>query len=216
MAGVYRETAEQLPDIGIFHPPGSNGIPDPQFYFTVGIHSPPLYRIAIETVAADERKGLFVGDDLEHCRWVAFGFDEGPDGFDFAGFADEKGAADDAHEFAAHELFFLPSAELLDGLMGGITEQGKIETQLGLEPSLGFDGIGAHAEDGDAELVEVFFCVAKLGRFNGSTGSVGFGVEEEEDLPAGEVLEGDFFAFVGWETEGRGIGAYFEHRIPLF
>jgi hypothetical protein len=142
---------------------------------------------------------------------MALGFDEGPDVFDFAGFADEEGAADDAHEGAAHELFFLPGAELLDGLVGGITEQGKIEILLGLEPSLGFDGIDAHAEDGDAELVKVFFCVAKLGRFNGSTGSVGFGIEEKEDALAGEIFERDWFAFVGGEAEGGGFGAYFEH-----
>ncbi len=68
---------------------------------------------------------------------------------------------------------------------------------LGLEPGLGFDGIGAHAEDGDAELVEIFFCVAKLGRFDGSTGSAGFGVEEEEDALASEVFEGEFAPVVG-------------------
>ena len=53
---------------------------------------------------------------------MAFGFDEGPDFFDLASFADEEGAADDAHEGAAHELFFLPGAELLDGFVGGIAE----------------------------------------------------------------------------------------------
>jgi hypothetical protein len=74
---------------------------------------------------------------------------------------------------------------------------------------LGFDGIGAHAEDGYAEIVEIFFCVSKLGRFDGSTGSVGFRVEKEEDLPAGEVLEGDGLAVVGWEAEGGGFGADF-------
>jgi hypothetical protein len=76
---------------------------------------------------------------------------------------------------------------------------------------LGFDWIGAHAQDGNAELVEVFFCVAKLGRFNRSTGSVGFRVEEENDAVAGEVFERDWFAFVRWEAEGGGFGAYFEH-----
>jgi len=106
---------------------------------------------------------------------VAFGFDEGPDFLDFAGFADEEGTAHDAHEGAAHELFSLPGAELLDGLVGGIAEQRKIKILLGLERGLGFDGIDAHAEDGDAELVEVFFCVAKLGRFDRSTRGVGFG-----------------------------------------
>ena len=58
---------------------------------------------------------------------MAFGFDEGPEFLDFAGFADEEGAADDAHERAAHELFFLPGAELLDGFVSWIAEQGEIE-----------------------------------------------------------------------------------------
>jgi hypothetical protein len=119
---------------------------------------------------------------------VALGFDEGPDVFDFAGFADEKGTADDAHESAAHELFFLPGAEPLNGFVGEVAEQREIEILLGLERGLGFDGISAHAEDGDAEFVELLFCVAKLGRFDGSTGRVGFGVEEEEDALAGEVF----------------------------
>jgi hypothetical protein len=57
---------------------------------------------------------------------VAFGFDEGPDFLDLAGFADEEGAADDAHERLAHELLFLPGTELLDGLVVGIAEQGEI------------------------------------------------------------------------------------------
>jgi len=119
---------------------------------------------------------------------VAFGFDEGPDVFDFAGFADEEGAADDAHESAAHELFFLPGAEFLDGFVGGIAEQREIEILLGTERGLSFDGIGAQAKDGDTKLVEIFFCVTKLGRFDRSTGSVGFGVEEEQNALAGEVF----------------------------
>jgi hypothetical protein len=57
---------------------------------------------------------------------MAFGFDEGPDFFDFAGLADEEGAADDAHEGAAHELFFLPGSEFLDGFVGWIAKQGEI------------------------------------------------------------------------------------------
>jgi hypothetical protein len=82
---------------------------------------------------------------------------------------------------------------------------------LGLEGGLGFDGIGAHAEDGDAELVEILFCVTKLGRFYRSTGGVCFGVEEEENALASEVFERDLFAFVGFEAEGGGFGAKFEH-----
>jgi hypothetical protein len=128
-------------------------------------------------------------DVFEDGGGVTFGFDEGPDMFDFAGFADEEGAADDAHGGAAHELFFLPGPELCDDFVVGVAEQGEIQILLGLEGGLGFDGIGAEAEDGHVELVEVFFCVTKLGRFDGSTGGVGFGVEEEEDALTGEVGE---------------------------
>jgi hypothetical protein len=142
---------------------------------------------------------------------VAFGFDEGPDVLDFAGLADEEGTADDAHEGAAHKLFFLPGAEFLDDLVGGIAEQGEIEILLGFEGGLAFNGIGAHAENGHAVLVKIFFCVTKLGRFDGSTAGVGFGVKEEEDELAGEVFEGDSFAFVRWEAEGGGFGADLEH-----
>jgi len=157
----------------------------------------------------DRHSDLFLRDEMEDRGGMAFGFDEGPDVFDFAGLADEEGAADDAHERAAHKLFLLPGAELLDGFVGGVAEQGEIEAMLGLEGGLGLHGIGAHAEDGHAELVENFFCVTKLGRFDGSTGSVGFGVEEEEDTLAGEVFERDGFVFVGFQAEGGGFGADF-------
>jgi len=70
-----------------------------------------------------------------------------------------------------------------------------------------FDGIGAQSKDGDAELVEFFFCVTKLGRFDRSTGGVCFGVEEEEDAPAAEIFQGEFFAFVRLEMEIGGFGA---------
>ena len=134
---------------------------------------------------------------------------------DFAGFADEEGAADDAHVGAAHELFFLPGAEFLDGFVSGIAEQREIEILLGLEGGLGFDRVGAEAKDGDAEFVESFFCVTKLGRFDRSTSGAGFGVEKEEDALADEVFEGEVSAFVGFQAEGGGFGAGFEHGAFL-
>ena len=132
---------------------------------------------------------------------MALGFDEGPDFFDFAGLADEEGAADDAHEGAAHKLLFLPGAEFCDRLVSGIGEQRKIEIVLGFEGGLGFDGIGAHAEDGHTMIVEVFFCVTKLGRFDRSTRGVGFGVEEEEDAMALEISQGNKRVVVGFKAE---------------
>jgi hypothetical protein len=58
-------------------------------------------------------------------------------------------------------------------------------------------------------VVEFLLCVAKLGRFDGSTGSVGFGVEEEENAVALEIGQGDKGVFVGFETEAGGFGAEF-------
>jgi hypothetical protein len=147
---------------------------------------------------------------------VAFSSDDGPDFLDFAGSADDERTADDAHEGAAHELFFLPGAELLNGFVGGVAEQREIEPVLFLEGSQSFDGIGAHAENGDVKLVELLLCVTKLGRFDGSTGSAGFGKEKQKHALAGEVFERDFMTFVAFEAKGGGFRAYFEHLdVPL-
>jgi hypothetical protein len=147
---------------------------------------------------------------------VAFGSYHGPEFLDFSGFADDERAADNAHEGAAHELFFLPGAEFLNCLVSGIAEQREIEPVFFLEGSEGFDGIGAHAENGDVELVELLLCVTKLGRFDDSTRSACLGEEKEENALAGEIFERDFPAFVGLEAKGGGFGAYFEHlNVPL-
>jgi hypothetical protein len=146
---------------------------------------------------------------------VAFGVDGGPDGFDFARFSDEERTADDAHEFAPHELLLLPRAVGFDSLVSGIAEQRKIESVLGLEQGLCLDRIGAHPEDGDFELIEFLFCVTKLGRLNGSTGGVGLGIEKEEDTFALEIFEGDKFVLVRFQAKGRGFVAGLEHGHSL-
>jgi len=109
-----------------------------------------------------------------------------------------------AHKGAAHELFLLPDAEFLNRFVSGIAEQGKIEFVLFLERSKRFDRIGAHAEDGHTVLVELLFCVTKLGRFNGSTRVLALG-RKEEDALAGEVFQRDFVAFVGFEAKGGAL-----------
>jgi hypothetical protein len=146
---------------------------------------------------------------------VAFGVDGGPDGFDFARFSDEERTADDAHEFAPHELLLLPGAVGFDSFVGGIAEQREIESVFGLEQGLRLDRIGAHAEDGDFDLVELPFCVTKLGRLDGSTGSIGLGIEKEEDAFTLEILEGNKFVLVGFQPEGGGFVSRLEHGSEL-
>jgi hypothetical protein len=138
---------------------------------------------------------------------VALGFDDLPNLFDFAVGADKEGAAYDAHEGPAHELLFLPGAELFDGFVVGIAEQREVEFFLFFEGGLGRNRVRAHPEDDHAAFLEFLLCVTKLGRFDRSTGSVGFGIEKKQDALSGEILEGDFFSFVGFEMEAGGFGA---------
>ncbi len=78
---------------------------------------------------------------LEDFGGVAFGFDGGPEGFNLAGFANEERTADNAHEFASHELLLLPGPVSFDRFVIGIAEQWEIEFEFGLEQSLRFDRI---------------------------------------------------------------------------
>ncbi len=112
---------------------------------------------------------------------MAFRFDVVPDVFELAVGADQKCAADDAEERAAEEFLHAARAVGFDRFEIGIAEEIEVEFLLGFEAGLGFDGVAAHTQDDHAQLVEFFLCVAKLGRFDRSTGSVGFGIEEEDD-----------------------------------
>jgi hypothetical protein len=120
---------------------------------------------------------------------VALYFDAVPDAFQLAVGADEKCAADDAEKRAAEEFLHAARVVGFDCFEVGVAEEIEVQFLFGFEAGLGFHGIAAHAEDDYAELVEVFFCVAKLGRFGRSAGSVGFGVEEKDEAFAGEVGE---------------------------
>jgi hypothetical protein len=140
---------------------------------------------------------------------VAFGADFIPDFFDFAVRADEERAADDAEERATEKFLHAARAVGFDRFQVGIAEKIEIEFVFGFKAGLRFNGIAAHAEDHGVELIEVLFCVAKLGRFDGSTGSVGFWIEEEDNAFAAEVGERDFGAGVVFDPECGSFIAFF-------
>ena len=126
-------------------------------------------------------------DDGENFGGVAFGFDVVPDLFEFAVSANEKSAANDSQERSAEKFLHAARAVSFDRFQIWIAEEIEVEFLLGFECGLRFDGVAAHTEDDHSEFVELFFCVAKLGRFSRSTGSVGFRIEKQHDAFAKEV-----------------------------
>ncbi|MGB7232332.1 MAG: hypothetical protein WBD19_11715 [Candidatus Acidiferrum sp.] len=124
--------------------------------------------------------------------------------------ANEKGTADDAKKRLAEEFFHAARAVCFDSFKFRIAEQIEVEFLLDLEDGLRFDGIAAGAEDNYSEFIEVMLCVTKLGRFGRSTGSVGFGIEKEDDALAGEVGERDVGTGVAFQAECGGFITYFE------
>ena len=142
---------------------------------------------------------------------MAFGADGIPDFLDFALGIDEEAAANDAEKRTAEELFHAARAVSFNRFQIRIAEKIEIEFVLGFEAGLGFYGIAAHAENDGVELVELLLCVAKLGRFDGSTGGVGFGKEKEDDAMATEVGERDVGACVVFQGKGWSFIAGFQH-----
>lgn len=159
-------------------------------------------------------RGSFAQAD-EDFGGVAFGFDGVPDFLDFAVGADQKTAADDSLEQAAHEFLAAPRAVGLDHLVRRVAEQREIQFVFVAEVLQGLHRVGAGSENGDTELVELLFCVTKLGRFDRSTGSIRSREKEEQDAATLEVFERELFAAVGGEGEFGGFVADFEHELVL-
>jgi hypothetical protein len=142
---------------------------------------------------------------------VALRFDVVPNAFELAFLADEEGAADNAKERAAKEFLHATRAVGIDSLQIRIAQEIEVEFLFGFEGGLSLYGVAAHAEKNHAKLVELLFCVAKLGRFGRSAGSVGFRIEKQHDAFAEVVRERDIFAGVVLQAKCGGFAAYFEH-----
>jgi hypothetical protein len=134
-----------------------------------------------------EKLFLF-GETREDFGGVAFGFDWVPDMFDFAIGADQKTTADDSLEQAAHEFLAAPRTVGFDHFVSGIAEQREIELPFVAEILQGLHRVGAGSENGDTLLIELLFCVTKLGRFDRSTRSIRFRKKEKQDAAALEVF----------------------------
>lgn len=142
---------------------------------------------------------------------MPLGFDVVPDVFELAVQANEEGAADNAEKRAAKEFLHAPRAVGFDRFQVRIAEEIEVEFLFGFEGGLCFDRIAAHTKDDHAKLIELLLCVAKLGRFRRSTGSVCFRIEKENDPFAEEVRERDLVAGVILQAKYGGFVACFEH-----
>jgi hypothetical protein len=80
--------------------------------------------------------------------------------------------------------------------MAGISEQREVEFLLVTETRQRFFRIGARAQNGYIQLVKASFCVAKLGRFSRSTGSIGLGKEKQHHSLSRKVFQRDLASVV--------------------
>jgi hypothetical protein len=127
---------------------------------------------------------------------MTFSFDVVPDVLELAVRTDQERASHNSKKRFAEEFLHAARAVGFDRFEIRIAEEIEVEFLFGFEAGLGFDGVTAHAEDDHAKLVELLFCVAKLGRFNRSAGSVGLRIEEEYDALAKVVGEREVVAQV--------------------
>ena len=136
-----------------------------------------------------------------------------PDVFDLAVRADQERTADDSFENAAHEFLGPPRTIGFDHFVIRIAEQREIQFLFGAEFCLGRFAVGAGTENHYIKFVEVLSGVTKLGRFGGSTGRVGLGIEKHDNALSGEVLQRDVFPFVGFQLKRGSLVSNFKHCV---
>ena len=111
--------------------------------------------------------------------------------------SDQEGAPHDPLKGAAHEFLHAPDAVGFEHFVVGIAEQREIKFLFRPEFGEVLFWVATSTQDQHADFIEVLLCVAKLGRFGCSTGSVGFREEKEDDAPSAKVRERKCRAFVG-------------------
>jgi len=122
---------------------------------------------------------------------MAFGLDLGEDAQERLVGTDEEGCPLDADDFLAVHVLFLEDPKLFADFFVYISKERIRKVVLCLEFGLGFGRVAGDAEDDGAGVLELFEGVTKAAGFDGAAGSVGAGIEEEDDGFSGEVAEVD-------------------------
>lgn len=119
--------------------------------------------------------------------------------------ANHKRSPLNAHIFLAiHALFFHHAIGIANGLVH-VRQQWVRQIVFLFEFLLGRGLIGGNAKDNSAGFLDFLECVAEPARLNGSTGCIGFGVEEQDNILAAIVLQRDSFAIFIGKRELRGF-----------
>jgi hypothetical protein len=137
---------------------------------------------------------------------------------DLAIVADPIGHAHDAEKRLSEETLHPPRAVGFDHLELWVREQRKVQIVLFPEFFQQLLAIGAAAEDYGVQPVEFFLCVAKLGRFVGSTRRHRLGEEIEDYILAAEIGKRYFLAIIrGYPKFGCALAnlKWFGHLLFL-
>ena len=102
---------------------------------------------------------------------------------------DHEGAALDAHDFLAIHILLFHNFKGVGEFLFAVGEKCEGEIELGLELLQRGGLVGRNANDDGAGLFELLMCVAKLGRLDVSTGSIGLGKEVQDEGFAMKILQ---------------------------
>jgi hypothetical protein len=136
---------------------------------------------------------------------MAFRFYFGKDVLDLAIGADDKRSPDDAHHFLPVHVFFLQHAECVGHFLIRICQQRERQVELVLEFLLCLGRVRRNPDDDCAGLLNLFVRVAEPARFDGSTRSVGAGIEEKDHGFAAKIPRRDFFPVLVLQSKVRSL-----------
>ena len=109
--------------------------------------------------------------------------------------ADDKGGAQHAHEFAAHELLQAPGAVFLRHRMVLVGKQGEIRSSLSMKRAQFRHRVRTHAQHHSIEFGQRLLAVANTTGLHGAAGRHRLGVKIQHDIfLALELLQTDLAA----------------------
>jgi len=117
--------------------------------------------------------------------------------------ADKERSAHDAHDLLSIHVFLFQHVKLLSDFFFVVGQQGVRQGLLFLKLELRLWSIRRDAEDDQPGFLQLGICVAEPARLQRSTGGVGFGIEEQDDILASKLIERDGVSvFVGQSEVG--------------